>query len=457
MFSLPRSKPARPPGRTRPGAVAWLAACSLSLGLAATAHAQDALLDQAARMLREKDAAGAYAQLAPHEMERAGEPQFDYLLGMSALDAGHVTRAIFALERVVAARPDDQPARAELARAFLAAGENESARAELQRVRAEPMPPEAAAAIDRVLGVLDQVEPSARPRVTGYLEIGGGTDSNVNSATNAGQFAIPAFGGLLFTVAPGSMPRRDNFVAAAAGALVQVPLQPGWNLLASVNGRSTLNHRTHEMNTQLVDATAGVSHAAGAHVQTVALQSNGAWVSSSVYRTANGASAQWQTQFDPASQGGIFGQWARQEYRGQAERNADRSVLGLAYARTFDASGSLAYASVYAAREHTRQAEFAQYGHRATALRLGGEQKLSTRSVGFLEWQHERRRYGAAEPLFGIQRRDRQNDLLAGVRFTPAEGWQVVPQVRRTRAASNIVPYDYSRTIVQISLRKDFE
>ena len=66
-------------------------------------------------------------------------------------------RAIFALERVVAVRPDDQPARAELARAYLAAGESDNARAEFGRVRRADVPEEAAAAIDRVLGALDQI------------------------------------------------------------------------------------------------------------------------------------------------------------------------------------------------------------------------------------------------------------------------------------------------------------
>lgn len=433
-----------------------LIASALCASLAGLAHAADASLDRAAGLISANDAPTAYAELAPQEGARAGDPRFDYLLGLAALDSGHITHAIFALERVLANRPDDHPARAELARAYLAAGETENARGELERVRGAEMPKDAAAAIDRVLGLLDQVAPSDRASFAGYAEIGAGWDSNVNSATNAGQFAVPAFGGLLFNVAPGSGRTSDKFGAAAAGASVQVPVARGWSLIGGIDGRSTLNANAHEMNTSVAAGSAGVSHAEGAHAQTVALQTNAAWISSNLYRTANGASLQWQTQLDAASQTSVFAQWSRLTYTGQNQRDADRSVLGTAYARRFDSNGTLFYASLYVADERARDGDFAHYGHRAIGLRLGAEQQLGA-AVVFAEWQYESRRYGGTEPLFDVRRRDHQTDLLAGIRFTPAPQWQLVPQIRHTGAASNVVLYDYGRTVFQLTLRREFK
>lgn len=173
------------------------------------------------------------------------------------------------------------------------------------------MPTEAASATDRVLGLLDQVAASDRPSFAGHAEIGAGRDSNVNSATNAGQFAIPAFDGPLFNVAPGSGRRNDKFGTLAAGASVQAPLAQGWSLFGGIDARSTLNATAHDLNTRIATGSNGLSHVEGLHAQTVAVQTNAAWISSSPYRTANGASLQWQSQLDAA----------------------DRSVLGSAYAR----------------------------------------------------------------------------------------------------------------------------
>ena len=437
-------------------AAALLASLALSF-LGSAALAQDALLDQAAALIRDHDPATAYANLANEEPRRAGDPRYDYLLGISALDAGHVTRAIFALERLVALQPDNALARAELARALLAAGETERGRAELERARRSAVPAEAAQAIDRVLGVLDQVAPQTGMRFAGYVELGAGYDSNVNSATNEGQFAIPAFGGLLFTSAAESQRQHDWFATAGAGASAQMLLAPEWKAVVAANLRGNVNRRVHDMNTGLLDVTAGVTHTAGAQSQTLAVQSGTAWVDSRTYRTANGGSAQWQSQLGATSQASVFAQWSRQEYAGQAERNTDRAVIGLGYAQAVRALDALVYGSTYLADERARHADYAYFGHHALGARIGAEHRYSPASVVSIEWQHERRRYGGAEPLFDIGRQDRQDDLTLQLRWSATDRWQVLPQIRYTRAASNVVLYDYTRTVFQITARRDFQ
>lgn len=415
----------------------------------------DTLLPRAVDLIERRDPAAAYELLQPEEPRLAGTPDFDYLLGISALDAGHVTRAIFALERVVLTQPDNALARAELARAYLAAGEADRARDELTRARRAELPRAAAVAIDRVLGALDREMPSPQLKWSVFGEAGVGRDSNVNSANNAGEFAVPAFGGLLLAVAPENRRQSDDFAFASAGVDAQLPLSPGWKVVAGASGRSTKNNRLHAMDTSTLDGTLGLSHTQGAHSQTLALQSNTAWVASSVYRSANGVSAQWQSQLDAASQGSAFVQWARQEYAGQAERNTDRTVLGLAYARVFQGTGTLGYASLYGAEEATRHDGYAHFGHRAFGWRLGAEQGVAPAATLFAEWQRERRHYGSTEPFFDARRIDRQSDLLLGLRWTAAPGWTVVPSVRHTAARSNVPLYDYGRTVVQIALRKE--
>jgi outer membrane protein len=419
------------------------------------ASAQDALLDDARARLQRRDAAGAYGLLVQAEVQRAGDARFNYLLGVAALDAGHVTRAIFALERAVQQDPADSLARAELGRAYLAAGDADAAREQLRLARGGEIPADASAALDRVLGVIDQVVPSTAPRLSGYVEVGGAWDSNVNSATAQGSFAIPAFGGILFQNAPENRQRHDLVLSAAGGVNAEAPLSPRWKLVAAGNLRATVNRVVHDMDTVFFDGTAGLRHTAGRHSQVVALQNGTAWVGGSLYRTALGLSGQWQAQVDDASQSSLFAQWSRQDYQAQPERDTDRSLLGLGHARQLG-GGALAYGSAYAVQERARTAGFDHHGHHGAGLRLGGERRLGTAVTGFAEWQHERRRYGGSEPFFDIARRDRQNDVAAGLRWTADPRWQLTAQARRTRAASNVVLYDYSRTVFQITAHRSF-
>ena len=84
----------------------------------------------------------AWAALARQESTRAGDPAFDYQLGIAALDAGRFGGAIMAFQRVLAVQPGHAQARAELARAYALAGDADTARAQFATVVDDPSLPD---------------------------------------------------------------------------------------------------------------------------------------------------------------------------------------------------------------------------------------------------------------------------------------------------------------------------
>ena len=105
------------PARPRAGYVAASIAAFLLVIFSATASAAPDL-EQALRLLGSGAADQAYEMLAAKEAEHAGDPNFDYLLGLAALDSGRPSRAVFALERVLAVDPGHARARRNSARLF---------------------------------------------------------------------------------------------------------------------------------------------------------------------------------------------------------------------------------------------------------------------------------------------------------------------------------------------------
>ncbi|HEX5464244.1 MAG TPA: tetratricopeptide repeat protein, partial [Burkholderiales bacterium] len=150
-------------------------------GLPALASAADDALGQAKQYMAAHDAKRAYALLKPQEAQRAGDPKFDYLLGIAALDSGHPTDAVFALERVLAAEPKNTLARAEIARAYYALGEMKSSKQEFETVKKEGAPQQAVATIDRYLNAIGRTASSDHTTVHGYVQATLGHDTNVNS------------------------------------------------------------------------------------------------------------------------------------------------------------------------------------------------------------------------------------------------------------------------------------
>src|SRR5260370_639758 len=83
-------------------------------------------------------------------------------------------------QRAVASRPKCSGARMELARAYYAVGDNESARREVTTLQAEAPPPEAARAIAEYLDAIDRRAAAYQRQMAAYVALAGGYDSNVN-------------------------------------------------------------------------------------------------------------------------------------------------------------------------------------------------------------------------------------------------------------------------------------
>src|SRR5882672_12580244 len=127
-----------------------------------TTFAVDDILLQAKQHLDNGNAQAAYNLLIPLQSERAGDPDYDFLLGSAALDLGKNTEAVFALERVLAVQPNSAPARALIARAYFNLKETETAKREFENVKKQDVPPEVSATIDRFLDAIARVQEAER-------------------------------------------------------------------------------------------------------------------------------------------------------------------------------------------------------------------------------------------------------------------------------------------------------
>ncbi|HUJ87111.1 MAG TPA: tetratricopeptide repeat protein [Burkholderiales bacterium] len=431
---------------------------SLILGLAMAALSLSALadqvLDRAKHLLAQKQASQAYELLLPLEEQRAGEPDFDYLLGIAALDSGHGERAVFALERVLAVQPDNALARAEIARAYLLIGEKDTARHEFENVKREPIPAEARATIDRYLSAITAAETT---QVQGYIELGVGTDSNVNSATSSSQIALPAFGGLIATLNSAATSKGDNFTTVTGGVNFTRKLNERWSLVGGVAGNAKINQNQDQFDTDTLDGNLGARWAVDADALTLATQMQSFEVDNSRYRDSRGLIGQWQHNLDERRQVTGYVQYAQLRYPGQDIRDANRSIVGAAWAQAFSGRTSpVLFLSVYGGDEAVLADGVPHLGHKPVGLRIGGQFKPAEGWTVFGGVNYEERRYGGPEPIFLVNRRDRQTDLRAGASYLMRAGTTLILQVLNTDNQSNVDLYQFRRTVSTVSVRFDF-
>ncbi len=420
---------------------------------AASSAAADQVIDQARKLLEQGNPKAAYALLLPLQSQRAGELEYDYFLGVAALDAGDPQQAVFALERVLAVNPNFLQARAEIARAYFVLGERQTARREFESVRAQSLPPEARATIDRYLSALAP----QRTEVRAYIEMTGGWDSNVNSATGKSTIAIPAFGGAIATLNPLGVRESSWFGGLSTGVSLSHGLSDQWYLIGAASYAGKYNFDVDGFDTGQVDASAGVRWTSGNNQILAIGQFQRFWVDYETYRNSAGGTVQWLYNLSPSQQLTLFGQYASLDYPDQSPRDANRYIGGIGYSQAFAAQYSpVVFGSVYGGQEKVRNSAFPWLGFMPIGLRLGGQLSLTDRALLFASASYEYRRYDGIEPLFLIRRQDNQVDARLGLAYLVAPSWTLTPQVAYTYNFSNIELNEYDRFVGSVSVRRDF-
>lgn len=448
---------------TRPHPARLIASMGLSwLLCAGIAAAAEFDLGKASALLKAGKAQESYALLAPHEYEMAGDIDYDYLLGIAAIDSGNPDKASLALERVLAVNPNHAGARLDLARAYFALADYERAKAGFEAVQARNPPPAAKAVTEQYLAAIDRkLNPSAT--VTGYLEGTLGYDTNVNTSTATSQVFIPVFGASL-ALDSASVAARDNYLTLGGGLEITKPVKPGLSLFAGADAKKRMNFFKDAFNTDSLDSRVGLNIDEGASTFRLAAQKGVYDIDDKLNRRLNAVSGEWRHTLGPRNIVSVFGQYGLLRYGHDktgadlSYNDVDQTVAGLGWLHTLDDYGrNILFASIYGGDENTAGETVRIDGdQRFWGLKLGGQKWLGENldafgSVGFKDG-----RYLSRNPLILDYRRDYQYDLTLGLNWRPAQNWVVRPQVSYTRNDSNSGLNDYDRTDAAITVRREF-
>lgn len=409
------------------------------------------LLAQAQALMSAGQPQVALALLEDRTPAFAGDPDFDFQLGIAALDAGDSGKAIFALERVLAAQPDNTLARAEIARAFLAAQEHDAARREFEVVYAADLPEPVRRTVERYLAILALPEAERKPRLSGHVEVAIGYDDNVNLGTSLDRWVI-GDGQALIPLAT-SRPGKSTFQTVGVFAQYVVPIGGSADWTIGVNLNQRINPSQHNYDLGSVDLTTGFGWVSGKNRYSVSGQMQQIWLDQEAFRAAGGLSAQWQRELGPATQVGVYGQWFALDFPDQELRNARRLVAGLTAVHGFGEKASpVGVANLYVGREKSTEA-VDELSFRFLGLRAGLSATLAAnwRASTSIGW--ERRDHDAADSFFGVTREDRQLEWRAGLERDLASQLTLSPVISHLRNTSSLGPNEFRRTQFQLGLR----
>ncbi len=410
-----------------------------------------ALLDSGKQLVLNNRYQDAYQLLAPHELQLAGNPDYDYLYGTAALDSGRADLAIFALERVLAERPSFAGARLELARAYFAIGDNETARYHFDYLQGQNPPPNVQAAITSYLRAIDRVAGAYKPIHLPNFAAGFGWDSNANASTDVEQF-------LGFILDGNNVETDSSFYFARLGDYYSRPLTPEVKLV--LNG--SVGQRNYPdasfVNSTDVNANAGLEWNFGDTKITPTVGAALNWL--------DGDSNLDRYTFDVAASHSLTDDWkllggltaAAWRFTDDLEfRDADIFNARAGFEHYLDpATGSVISLMGMVGTDDTTDSD-SPFDNDRWALAFSGSRVIARGMLLSLDAGFKNTDFNGI--FFGRQREDDQwNAALSLHLFDwPAQGWRVISQVGYTEVDSTVDLYTFDRTEVGLSFHRTFE
>lgn len=443
------------PPSPKPGPAFDAPASAGASGRPATPAPLAQLLANARVLIDSGQADSAFRMLQARVGDYAGDADFDYLLGLAAIDSGRPGEAVIALERVLMTRPGFLQARAEIARAYFALREHENARREFEAVAAQRIPEDARRVIGRYLDAIRRVDDDGRPRLVGLLELETGHDSNVNFGSSTGQWVL-ADGTAVIPLGI-SLPRNSSVFASALGLNWTVPMGGGWQW--TTGGRVSLRRHpsAHTLDQDQFDLSSGFAFRTGCHQYNMLAQFQHLQLGGAAFRSALGALVQWQCDLDARTQLGAYAQAFSLEFPDEPLRDARRSALGLTFARVLDGARKPVFVAGLQAGTETSRRNLDNLTYDFRGARAALSMGIGNGWRGFAAVSREARDFDGIEPIFGVARSDRQTELRVGAERALTADWSIAPAVTHTRNRSTLEPNDFRRTQAGVTLRYRFQ
>lgn len=428
------------------------------LGLAQAQAPKQVDLKHAEALIRAGKAEKAWKLLSPYEFELAGQEDFDYFLGVAALDSGRADRATLVFERILAVNPDHAAARLDMARAYYALGDFQRAKGEFEQVsRREDTPPAARNTIDRYLAAIAERTSERGTRLTGYLEAILGRDSNLNTATAGNTIYVPLFN-TNFTLGPNSQRAADNFLAFGGGAELTHALSGGFSLIAGIDLKQRIHRNWDTYDSGSTDFRAGIQSVHDRDTFRLTIGRNEYSLDHANYRRIGSLGLELRHAADARTQVIAFGQASEILYLQDSSQaySSDQFMAGIGLVRSLELSGNpLVFGSLYYG-DDTATRNRADGDRSIFGARVGFQRPLRDDLDVFASLSLQKSNYMSENILFRETRKETQYDIGLGLNWRFRTDWLLRPLLTYTRSDSNFKIYDYDRTEFSLTLRKDF-
>lgn len=392
----------------------------------------------------------AYA-LAQQHPDYEGDPDFDYYYGLSAVQVGDFYSALFIFERLSHAYPEQLRYRVELARAHVMLQHWDAAEAHFVYVLSQQPP---AIVVQRIEAFLQHIEQQRHRQHSQWhhvLRLGGGYDSNINSATR--QSEIDVLDGL-FTALLNKEQRETSsaFQQLSMMSLWLKPISKTQQFSAHVHGSYKHNQVNRDYDLGQLTGYGRFEQRHHDHRWSLQAGVQQLWLAERQYQQQWHTTAGWEYLASPHWQ-----PETRLTLRQQSNRQNDDLDL-----TRIELNQSLRYQQPH---WHARMTLLAQHdtnqekqlARDTQGIQLSSHYQLTPRHalLAMAQWQqhHYSKRLPSSHLFAANERRHDDSQLLwISYHYQWSKQLGLFLQTSYQRSNSNIEIYDYNRTLIDSGL-----
>lgn len=377
-----------------------------------------------------------------------GDPGFDYLYGMAALETGRHQEAVFALQRVLFFRPDQLQVRAHLARAHFLGGELDQAEREFNAVLAAGPPADVARSIRGYIAELSRLRTRQRPTLSGFLELAGGYDDNVNTASSLETIATPIG---TFPLGDDGRAKSSAFGASRMQLAYAHPVSRRRSLDAVLAVALRRNHSADRFDMDVYRAEAGHNLTLEDHRLRAAIHVGHVRLDGDAFQWTGGLAGSWSTSVrEWELQAGA--RFSLVRYPDAGSRDVDQFLLMLSATRAFDRD--LIGLELLAGRDEARGGD--HHGRDFASLAATWQHLWGGGHAPYLRLMVQGSRHHEDHPLFAARREDMLYSGSAGWSWFFSPELSARGELSYTRVDSTIELFDYERARLEAALRYRF-
>ena len=399
----------------------------------------------------------AYDSLIQLEVDYAGNSQFDYVLGLSALESGNAGYAVFALLRVVSMDSRNIGAVLDLGRAYYHLGEYEESEKSFKEVLTYDPPDNAKTVASYYLtSIYERRKKSRTPPFSKNISIGvmTGYDSNANSSPTIDTF-------LQTPLSENNQALASMFMSADISLMSLYRVDKDSSVNAALKFVSRKFKDASFVNSDVFTGSIGAAKKRSKSLLSIRANAMQSYIAGKKSGRNTSVMGLGQYSLFKTTKLSFFSQWALlRNAKGSESRDVNQLNVGFGLLQTSAKRGDWQANITSTFGKASAVQNNSSYGNTNVGLissivkQLNQKYKARTMVSGAIIYT----RYdGNFATDAGSQlRRDGLASITWNNQFNLSKVWKIAASLSHTISRSNVSLYDYKRTMTGLSIRRRF-